>query len=409
MTIIMFYTVSDGFKLITYSGNQKIHLVKSRGQLVSGLDSEVVITIVILIILATVTINAVFGDSGLIKQTEYARDLSANATESEYEGMNKIYAEYANVMEEDKEIPIFKSEIQRAKESGEIFDNTTILEDDLENDVTIPGGFHVSDDSGTKVEEGIVIEDEIGNQFVWIPVGEYNVSTSINVAGKLTNNLSRRTFASSGATEVNEDDAINTYVYGEGNENSVAKDQIEGFKTSAITNKGYYIGRYEAGTEVERTSEEDELTIPLVQANKNAYIYVTRDQAKTQAEAMYNGNSYVTSELISSYAWDTALNFICQTNEEGYLLAITTDDIYGNIGTFEEKLTGEYETDNYSNIHDIVGNYKEWTTEYSGSYGPCILRGGSKFSKIFYSAYRYSSEISGEISNSSFRLQLYIK
>ena len=37
-----------------------------------------VITIVILIILATVTINTVFGDNGLIKQAEYARDLSSN-------------------------------------------------------------------------------------------------------------------------------------------------------------------------------------------------------------------------------------------------------------------------------------------------------------------------------------------
>ena len=33
----------------------------------------------------------------------------------------------------------------------------------------IPGGFHIAEDSATKVEDGIVIEDDIGNQFVWIP------------------------------------------------------------------------------------------------------------------------------------------------------------------------------------------------------------------------------------------------
>ena len=66
-----------------------------------------VITIIILIILATITINAVFGDNGLIKQAEYARDLSVNSTEAEYEGMNRLYDEYMNMIEDgEKEITI---------------------------------------------------------------------------------------------------------------------------------------------------------------------------------------------------------------------------------------------------------------------------------------------------------------
>ena len=371
------------------------------------------ITIIILIILATVTINTVFGDNGLIKQAEYARDLSSNSTESDYEEMNRLYEEYANVMAEDSEIPVgptVPSTVEEAKNSGYTFDGTTTIKDDLNNDVTIPGEFHVADDSGTNVEEGIVIEDEIGNQFVWIPVGEYNVTTSINADGKLTNNLSRRTFTEAEATEINGDDAISNYYYGEGNDNSVAKDQIEGFKTSANNNKGYYIGRYESGTETERTSSSSELTTPLVQANKHAYVYVTRDEAKTQAEAMYSGNSYVTSELISSYAWDTALNFICQTNEEGYLLATTADSTYGNINTSIKELTGVYEADNYSNIHDMLGNCREWSTEYSNrSIGPCTNRGGYYTFSGSYAAGRYSVDATNRSSNFSFRLQLYIK
>ena len=374
-----------------------------------------VITIVILIILAVVTINFAFGDNGLIKQAESARDYQANADATDSKLLNDA-TEYidgiigGNGSEEDNSGETTKSEVEEAKESGETFEDTTTIKDDLENDVTIPGGFHVAEDSGTKVEEGIVIEDDAGNQFVWIPVGEYNVSTSINAEGKLTNNLSRRTFTESGATEINGDDAIDSF-YGEGNANSVAKDQIEGFKTSATTNGGYYIGRYEAGTEIERTSAGDSLTTPLVQANKNAYVWVTRDQAKTQAEAMYSGNSYVTSELISSYAWDTALNFICQTNEEGYLLAITTDSAYGNIRTNTKELTGVYEADKYSNIHDFLGNSYEWTTEYSsGSNGTCVDRGGYYFSNTSYSAaYRYADPTTNIDSVGSFRLQLYVK
>ena len=75
----------------------------------------------------------------------------------------------------------------------------------------------------------------------------------------------------------------------------------------------------------------------------------------------YSGNTYVVSELISSYAWDTALNFICQTNSEGYTLATTKSKTYGNFYKGTKKKTGAYAADNYSNIHDLLGNCCEWT------------------------------------------------
>ena len=373
-----------------------------------------VITIVILIILATVTLNVVLGEGGLIQRAQQAKELTEQATLEEQQGLNSLMSEFTNIMSEEQNPPAKVPETtQEAKpnpnEDGPKFEDTTTITDDLDNEVTIPGGFHLDKDSGIKVEEGIVIEDDNDNQFVWIPVGEYNVSDTINSSRKLTNELSRRTFTSTGSTLVNGDEAIDTYFYGEGNENSVAKDQIEAFKTSSTTNKGFYIGRYEAGTETERTAKTDPLTMPLVQANKYPYVYVTRDQAKEQAEAMYSGNEFVTSELISSYAWDTALNFICQTNEEGYLLATTKDDAYGNIGTGSKTQTGEYEADNYSNIHDLLGNCMEWTTEYTSSGGPCVYRGGFYDDSSFYcAAVRFYSLTSSGSTGDSFRVQIYI-
>ncbi len=370
-----------------------------------------VITIIILIILATVSINVVLGEGGLIQRAQQAKELTEQAALEEQQGLNSLMSEFTNIMAEDQNPPEEKSEVEEAKESGTPFEDTTTITDDLDNPVTVPGGFNIAEDSGTKVEEGIVIEDSNNNQFVWIPVGEYNVSETINSAGKLTNELSRRTFTSSGSTPVNGDEVIDTYYYGEGNENSVAKDQIDAFKTSATTNKGFYIGRYEAGTEVERTGKTDPLTMPLVQANKYPYVYVTRDEAKQQAEAMYSENEFVTSELISSYAWDTALNFICQTNTEGYLLATTTDSTYGNIGTGSSgrTQTGEYEADNYSNIHDLLGNCWEWTTEYSSySSFPCVYRGGNYNVSGDCAAGRYGDNASYSRTDFSFRLQLYV-
>ena len=302
-------------------------------------------------------------------------------------------------------------------QDGPKYTNNTEIQDDLGNPVVIPGGFHIDKDSGTKVEEGIVIEDDAGNQFVWIPTGDYNVSTTINSSLKLTNNLSRRKFTTSGATEVSGDSVIEG-CYGEGDSRSVAYNQIAAFKASAEStanggNGGFYIGRYEIGTTTERTSEDDPLTTPLVQANKYPYIYITRDQAKSQIEEMYGENINVESELISSYAWDTALNFICQTNVEsgeGYNLAITTSSQYGNIGTYQEENTGAYTADNYSNIHDLLGNRREWTTEYcSNSRNPCAIRGGDYVYNSYYAAshsFGYESETGNLLSA---RVQIYVK
>ena len=135
--------------------------------------------------------------------------------------------------------------------------------------------------------------------------------------------------------------------------------------------------------------------------------------AKSNIENMYKGNSYVTSELISSYAWDTALNFICQTNVgsgEGYNLSRTTSSQYGNIGTKKKENTGAYAADNYSNIHDLLGNCYEWTTEYcSSSNGPCVVRGGICYNSGLFAANRDYYDTSTSISYLSARAQLYVK
>ena len=62
------------------------------------------ITILIIIILAGVTINATLGDNGLLKQAQDAKDMAESTTIDTEEKMNKIMQEYANVMAEDETI-----------------------------------------------------------------------------------------------------------------------------------------------------------------------------------------------------------------------------------------------------------------------------------------------------------------
>ena len=344
--------------------------------------------------------------TGLQPSTEYTIKVEVK------DKFGNIGQEEIKVSTTEPEVPDMGDAKPNPDQDGPEFGDTTTIKDDLDNEVVIPGGFHLDADSGTSVEEGIVIEDSSGNQFVWIPTGTYQTSSGVK-----TNNLARRTFTSSGATEVtasNGDGVVESYFYGEGDSRSVASTQIAAFKASASPkseanpdgNGGFYIGRYEQGTG------------NVCKYNQTPYVNVTRDQAKSQAKAMYSGkNNNVVSELISSYAWDTALNFICQTNVdsgEGYKLARTTSSSYGNIGTGSRKNTGTYSADNYSKIHDLLGNCLEWTTEYSSITSssnayPCVGRGGDYSTSIEYAAYRGYSNTSYSIAGFSFRVQLYVK
>ena len=400
-----------------------------------------VITIVILIILATISISFVF-NGGLIDRAEQARDYYQNDEAYTDESVSNLTGYIDGLIngieggsggggtgDDDEVQKISDVKTPSGEDVNPFTDPVTDLEDDFGNIVKVPGGFGIAEDSGTKVEEGIVIEDADGNQFVWIPVGTYTATDFTSEEDPKptttkTNNLVRRSWGAKDVvaepTEITADGgdgAIDTIYWGEGDENSCTNNEdgtnsIDAFKSSATTNGGFYVGRYEAGTETERTAETDPLTTPLVQANKSAYVYVTRDQAKTQAEAMYvdSENVNVTSQLISSYAWDTALNFICQNSEQGYLLATTTEDAYGNIGTGSsgKTLTGGYSADKYSNIYDLLGNCREWTTEYSIGTGPVVPRGSFYYNSSTSAAERTAFRANASLPTYSFRLQLYI-
>ena len=147
-----------------------------------------VITVIIIIILSTVTINVVFGDGGLIRQAKDTVEKAESSIQDENEKMNKLLQEYANTMAADEEIPDEpvtppEPELPKVEEikGGEAFDTKTTVEDAEGNKIVVPAGFKIASDSGNTVQQGIVIEDVSastaaavqGSQFVWIPVGVF--------------------------------------------------------------------------------------------------------------------------------------------------------------------------------------------------------------------------------------------
>ena len=144
------------------------------------------VTIIVILILAGVTIDAVFSENGIINKAKEAANAMNNAVANDQAELNDLLEELNEIMnsEWDSNIEIPDPEPEKPtniEDVTDIQDETVQVEDKFGNKVTIPKGFEVVEEEGTTVPEGIVIQDKDGNQFVWIPVGRvYKDSTGTN-------------------------------------------------------------------------------------------------------------------------------------------------------------------------------------------------------------------------------------
>ena len=273
--------------------------------------------------------------------------------------------------------------------------NTKVTYSDGE--VWVPEGFKVAGDSASTVQGGIVIEDKAGNQFVWVPVATI-------------------------------DDYKRTWYTGYGAFSGYSEALPEDEKTSVETYKGFYIGRYEAGdkenTEAKTLRSSNDVTKTVtIKANQAPYNYVTRTQAVSLAEGFATKQGYkAKTKLVSSYAWDTTIEFIQKVNsdygsisEEGnyYNTTFSYTDITGTNQTKEESspvLVPTGQTTPVCNIYDMGGNVWEWTTEsFSDTGGPYALRGGGYSGDFVISPAGYRSDYSDFADDlNGFRLTLFM-
>ena len=429
------------------------------------------ITIIVLLILAGVTIATLTGDNGILKKAGDAKTQTEQAKEDEnfkiaiagsYGTDGKLNLKdlkdnlkNQGILTNSNEFPLevtvngekkkidangnIIGSIQSLKTKGTVFNDTTTLEDTYGNQVTIPKGFKIASDSATEVTGGIVIEDAtytktIGSQFVWIPVG--TGENAIKKANKETVEieLGRYDFTknSDGTITTSEYSGSNTEdttaSHNSSRENAIAKD-IEKFKTSANSNHGYYIGRYEAGvvdynSSVSTSNSNNETNwtgytgdnIKLVcKKEQQVWNYVTQNKASKLSRDMYGSEAKVTSDLINSYAWDTAIVFIQKCGTESNSSTYSKTDGQSSTSTREPQTTGTNilkatsKVDKQCNIFDMAGNCFEWTTEtHSDSYAPCVSRGGNYSYSNYYTSYRGYSNTSRAESIFSFRPLLYL-
>ncbi len=421
-----------------------------------------VVTIVVLLILAGVSLNAIFSENGIIKRAQDAQNKMNNAQESDLNALNDLDKWINNQVNGTtggnttggNDNPSTTPKISTLV--GKVVDKNTKAEDAYGNKITIPKGFKILEHNPTSntgavtynytnleetgehipaVQDGIVIEDTqtgtAGNQFVWVPVGTIknkNGSTNTITLGRYefdsstgalksttpaqvasVENCTKIVTISKGGTDYQE---LSTFREGNSATNSTAQNatarNLEEFISTTLANGGYYIARFEAsGTASKITSKY----------NQTVLGNITQPNAAKVAREMYgevkeNNELVYASDLVNSYAWDTAIVFIQtysgKTDYASHNESITTKAF---------TATGK-NNDKYCNIWDMSGNAYEWTTEYSTSshnsnFYPCVRRGGyydtDSGVAINYTSARSYNNTTYSLSIVSLRSLLYVK
>ena len=355
-----------------------------------------VITIIVLLILAAVSIATLTGQNGTLTRANDAKTETEQAEEDELRKLTQV------------EAATYLKEHEYTDVSGE--------------KVTIPAQCAVSQVEGENtLEDGLVIIDKNGNEWVWIEVPksiyeneEYYTNGATNPTSsedytnieKIMQNYASK-YRKSGYTDE---------WYSEAQHGFVSPEEYNSHKNamlkSVYENGGFYIGKYEVGIkeDINRNFGEDYETehlineTPVIQQDKYVYNWVRCSQAQELSESLAVGGK--TSSLMFGIQWDLVLAYL---ESKGISVADLNEDSgsWGNYSNVAFNITrGKYSTDygaNYTtvngtyqkpessvllttgatkrnskmNIYDLAGNVWEWTLEKSTDiFLPSIPRGG---------------------------------
>ena len=376
-----------------------------------------VVTIVVLLILAGVTISLLLDENGIIKKSKDARREYGQAKANEQEDLSNL----SDIIDEATAEPTPKVDVNT--KAG---DNSTINgKKGTSKNPTIPKNYIPIDtatstwgDGSTapsqdSVNHGLVIKDEKDNEWVWIPVdkatlatmyeessdektlcgttGETAVKTKLyskTITIGTDSNKKTMSRTTPGLTSYREPDLVvgsgtgydasDTYcktILGEtGTKEQLAQLFVDEYKEmieSVSKHGGFYIGRYELSEEGVQKDKET-----LTNTNwYNLYKKCTELQASDK----------VKTQMIWGCQWDVTMNWLISSG------AKTSDEVnkdsssWGNYqetsvkaddGTTEIKASGTSAKLNTgkttftmaNNIYDLAGNVYEWTQEASDTY-----------------------------------------
>ena len=447
-----------------------------------------VITIIVLLILAGVSIAMLTGDNGILTQAKEAKEANIAGTEKEQIklAMQSLKmkkqadnvstqvtpAELQKQLEDDgaKNVTVEAGASESlvvkyadsknqytVNQNGEIGENgqTPGTPDNpgTETGGTLPSTADTKPflpDGATVVErdlnKGVVIKDSNGNYWTWIEVPKsIYASTAYNGGTAPTSSTDYAKIESTMKKYAEAYRGIYTDEwYSEAQHGFASAEEYNNHKNtmlkSVYENGGFYIGKYEVGTETIRTSSSAAPSTPVIKEGAYPYNWVTNKQAQEKSKELATGGK--TSSLMFGIQWDLVLKHIETKNNKGITQYELKDDstTWGNYSNATFEITkGKYSTDygktftevngtytkptsgvllttgatqrnSVLNIYDLAGNEDEWTLEKSTSTSrPSVYRGGYYYRNGSSSpaSHRLSFTTSYSYSGISFRPALW--
>ena len=355
-----------------------------------------VVTIVVLLILAGISLNLVLGENGIITRAQEARDKTEQARINTEKSMNSLEQELSDYVN--------KIGTGNGGNSGGGSSGGSVDYDPAADGVTIPEGYYYV--GGTKAK-GLVISDNVadkeldkgkenvrrdlaGNQWVWVPVETpSNLYTTVAAGQKLSGSTGVKTTKYTntiinGQTRVKPGDASSfrepDLVFGSdgtscdysnyatagfsslANMAETMKSDYEEMIASLEKYKGFYIGRYELTANGEKTGAT-QTDVDWYTLYKNCTTLASGTKVKTR--------------MIWGLQWDATCNWL---DNSGFSMtdSSTWGNYYNNTATGHgsPQNTGFSEIWKANNIYDFAGNCDEFTQEACETYGRAS-RGGS--------------------------------
>ena len=414
-----------------------------------------VITIIVLLILAGVTIAALSGDNGILKRAAEAKEQTNKKNDEETEKLSG----YESTIEQYADGTTGGGSGNGGSGGGTSSNFTNINKSDTNPAGAVPANSTVIEADANK---GIVIKDKNDNEWVWIEVPKTTVFSDLTI--DTTGTLTEQNY-----TEIKNKLITYATTYREGKSGQGCNWTDEWYNGCGMTSDeyttayqkmlksiyiygGFWIGRYEAGIEETttettnaRTSSSARITIgtsPKAISQKDAipYNYVYCSEAQALANEMTPDSNY-TSSLMFGIQWDLVCKYLevkstlttaninadssTWGNYSNTKRTISSDKAKQttNSGSTWTAITGEKpassvllttgasEETNKMNIYDFAGNEWEWTLEKASySSHPCADRGGSCYStgSNYPASYRGYDSTAYSNYNFSFRPALYV-
>ncbi len=294
-----------------------------------------VITIIVLLILAGITIATLTGENGILSKSNVAtqENQKVSAKEKvqiavmgsvgtdgkmEMDTLNENLNQVEGIDKEKSQLPIKNLPEIVVVDNYNVYIEgngmVTIDGEKIEDHITLPSTedtkpflLESSEIISKNLDTGIIIKDKNGNEWVWVEVPKSIYHESITSTDYTAIETAMQTYASDYRYSGYTDTFYSTAQHGFANSTEYDNHKNSMLK-SVFENGGFYIGRYETGSETPRFSASDSLTTPIIQRDVYPYNYVTCRQAQEKAVELATGGK--TTSLIFGIQWDLTLKFI---------------------------------------------------------------------------------------------------